>query len=213
MSTTKTPEQRVATVFELLENSSQKGHIGGKMTRLDHALRAAQLANNDGADEETTLATLLVNIGHLIPAMEQPIISHFHYDTLDRLVDVAGNASVIDHGRVGGEYLRNLGFSDKTCELIESNVLAKRYLTTIDPDYLEPADIPAGTPGASPHYSSLLSSTDMSEFEKDSLFKQKVQLAKWDAAATKATDIKPPALNTYRDMAIRNLLLSMKMLY
>ncbi|KAJ2059594.1 hypothetical protein GGI17_004296 [Coemansia sp. S146] len=210
MSTTMTPEQRVTMVFKLLESSS-KEHIAGEMTQLDHALLTAQFAKNEGADEETTLATLLVNIGHLIPAIEQRTISHYRYDSLDSLSGVAGDASVIDHGRVGGEYLRNLGFSDKTCELIESNVLAKRYLSTIKP---RPALIVDDHPVVRlRNWGGPLSSTEIQEFEKDPLFKQKVQLAKWDATATKATGAKPPTLDMYRDMAIRNLLLSIKMLY
>ncbi|KAJ2069815.1 hypothetical protein GGI08_000153 [Coemansia sp. S2] len=59
----------------------------------------------------------------------------------------------------------------------------------------------------------LLSPTEMREFEQDPLFKQKLQLAVWDVAATKTTRDKPPALDTYRDMATRNLLMSMVTLY
>ncbi|KAJ2059592.1 hypothetical protein GGI17_004294 [Coemansia sp. S146] len=208
MSTTMIPEQRVSKVFELLQTGSRKEYIGGKITRLDHALQAAHLAKNEGADEETILAALLLDIGQLSPPPEQPSNTRDKYKFEYHLTDVTGNMSDINYDRVGANYLRQLGFSNKTCELIESNVLAKHYLGTFDPTYGDGAVIVFITLKGDPP-----SPAEIQEFENDPLFQQKVQLAKWDAAATKATEVKPPALDTYRDMAIRNLLLSMKVLY
>ncbi|KAJ2082950.1 hypothetical protein GGI16_007283 [Coemansia sp. S142-1] len=63
--TTMTPEQRVSKLFELLEISGKKEHISGNMTQLDHALRVANLAKIDSADEDTTLAELILNAGKI----------------------------------------------------------------------------------------------------------------------------------------------------
>ncbi|KAJ2864385.1 hypothetical protein GGH94_002943 [Coemansia aciculifera] len=212
MSTNKTPEQRVSKVFELLQTGSRKEYIGGKITQLDHALQAAYLSKNEGADEETILAALLLNIGHLIPSTEQHSGTRDKNEATNRAFDIAGNYSASGgynyYAEFGANYLRTLGFSNKTCELIESNVMAKRYLLAKEPGYGDGAVLLFITLKGDP-----LLPTEMREFEKDSLFKQKVQLAKWDDAAAKATGVKPPVLDTYRDMAIRNLLMSMKMLY
>ncbi|KAJ2259143.1 hypothetical protein GGI01_003761 [Coemansia sp. RSA 376] len=78
---------------------------------------------------------------------------------------------------------------------------------------ITPEDLVAGVEATILMCGSPLSPTEMSEFEKDPLFKQKMQLAVWDIAATKTTGDKPPALDTYRDMAIRNMLMSMRTLY
>ncbi|KAJ2060892.1 hypothetical protein GGI17_003417 [Coemansia sp. S146] len=90
-TTTMTPEQRVSMALKLLESAGKKEYTIGKMSPLDHAFRVAQLAKNDGADEETILA-------------------------------VVGSAAV----------LRQPGFPNKTCELVEPQVSVKTYLVEAD---------------------------------------------------------------------------------
>ncbi|KAJ2756898.1 hypothetical protein GGI19_000486 [Coemansia pectinata] len=192
------PEQRVNTVFELLETASKKKHVCGETTELVNALQVTQLAKNDGADEETILAALMINIGRLIPSMEQRSIPRFIYDPMDILTEKSEISNDMDHGRVGGKYLCQLGFSKTICELIESQVLAKRYLLTVDPNFNADGYLILPFP-------LFTLPTERHVFEKDPLFKQKVQLVKWDDPAYKITETKPVALDTYRDMAIRNL--------
>ncbi|KAJ2751734.1 hypothetical protein GGI19_004291 [Coemansia pectinata] len=199
---TMSPEQRVTTLFQLLETSGKKEHIGGKMTQLDHALQAAHLAKNEGADEETILAALLVNIGQLIPPPEKSILSRYAYDSLYRLAASTGTVSAIDHGKLGAEYLRQLGFPNKTCELVESDVMARRYLLSVDPQYVIPPL--TGSVGHISYQEKSLSPTEIREFENDPLFKQKVQLRQWNPVLMRTAN-HPPALDTYCEMAIRNL--------
>ncbi|KAJ2042990.1 hypothetical protein GGI03_000957 [Coemansia sp. RSA 2337] len=213
ISTTVSLEQRVSKAFELLEDAGKKEHVGGKVTRLDHALQVAQLAKNEDADDETILAALLYDIGHLIRLQEKSSLSSYSYDPLDRLVASARNTHAIDHGRIGaksmsavdygrigGEYLRQLGFPKKTCELIESDVMARRYILTVDPQRLI---TPAVVSVVHEMYrASPLSPTEMREFEKDPLFKQKVQMRRWNYFI-KVSEDDPAPLDTYREMAIR----------
>ncbi|KAJ2017497.1 hypothetical protein GGI13_001439 [Coemansia sp. RSA 455] len=208
-TTTMTPEQRVSKVFEILKTGNKKEHVSGKMTQLDHALRVAQLAMNGDADEETVLAGLTIDIGHLItPSMVNADGDYYIYY---QVTDQAGNRSAIDHGRLGADYLRQTGFSNKTSELVESNIMAKRYLLSTGFNFqIGPND---GNIVLASMKLGLLSPTEKHDFEKDPLFKQKVQLAKWNDAAVNTTEVKPPVLDTYRDMAIKNLLMSMKTLY
>ncbi|KAJ2874813.1 hypothetical protein GGH93_002120 [Coemansia aciculifera] len=222
-ATTMTPEQRVSKVFELLETSGKKEHISGKMTQLDHALQAAHLAKSEGADEETILAALMLNTGGIsitIPKYDNLSLgdtvklnwdgrARNTSDTLDKKQTVKYPTGQIPAFFGYDRYERDdyaFGFSSKTCELVESNVLAKRYLLTTDLTFQTGANdgntVLISMKGGS------LSPTEIHEFEKDPLFRQKVQLAKWDDAAAKATGVKPPALDTYRDMAIRNLKLA-----
>ncbi|KAJ2085792.1 hypothetical protein GGI16_006725 [Coemansia sp. S142-1] len=118
------------------------------------------------------------------------------------LVDYVPNFFPVDRYEADDFYERKLGFSNKTCELVESIVLAKRYLsaanpaTEIDLLVLRGLLVKLTRPGGSDSDSGL---------EYRSLFEQKIQLIKWDDAAAKATGGKPPALDTYRDMIIRNL--------
>ncbi|KAJ2031863.1 hypothetical protein GGI03_000747 [Coemansia sp. RSA 2337] len=199
-TTTMTLEQCIYKVLELLENSGKKEHISGKMTQLDHALHVANLAMREGADEETILAGLLIDISQ-----------HDKKQAVQLPTDQVSSFIPVDRYEADDFIVRKLGFSNKTCELVESNIKAKRYLSATDPEYNgygEGAAIMFVTFRNNP-----LSPSDMRNFEMDPLFQQKVQLTKWDDAAAKVTGVKPPALDTYRDMVIRNLLMSKKTLY
>lgn len=41
------------------------------------------------------------------------------------------------HEVLGEQYLRQLGFSEKICQLVGAHVMAKRYLTAVDKDYYD----------------------------------------------------------------------------
>ncbi|KAJ2115949.1 hypothetical protein IW146_001909 [Coemansia sp. RSA 922] len=224
-TTTMTPEQGLSKLFELLEIFGKKEHISGNMPQLDHALRVANLSKIDSADEDTTLSELILNAGKItvtIPPYDNYKIGdgvEFIWSGYDR-----NTINTFDSDVVDDVIVRKLGFSNKTSELVESNILAKRYLGGMAPEGLvsiisknigvimrEILEAPIRV--TIPMWGGPLSPTEMREFEKDPLFKQKVQLAVWDIAAAKTTGDKPPALDTYRDMAIINLLMSMVTLY
>ncbi|KAJ2065235.1 hypothetical protein GGI17_000491 [Coemansia sp. S146] len=192
---TMTPEQRVTKVFELLKTGSKMQHIEGKMTQLGHSLLVAHMARNDGTDDETVLAALMIDIGHLIiPSINLANSAYFINYTI---TDSAGNISTVDHRRFGANCLRQLGFSKKMCDLIESNGLAKRYLSINSLDY-------------SPSASS--TSKESLRLQEDPLFEHKVQLAIWGYACEDMLVV-PPVLDCYRGIAIKNLLMSTKTLY
>lgn len=48
-----------------------------------------------------------------------------------------GNVGTKDHEIKGGDYAYELGFPEKTVELIKSHVDAKRYLCFVDKNYFE----------------------------------------------------------------------------
>ncbi|KAJ2752941.1 hypothetical protein GGI19_003479 [Coemansia pectinata] len=192
-TSTMTPEQRVITVFKLLENGSKKQHIDGKMTQLDQALHVAQLAKKDGVDPETVLAALFQDIGHVCPPPEGST------ETVDEDEDAS---SAFDYRMHGANYLRSLGFPKKMCELVESDVMGRRYMAAIIPMYEE--SLSSTSKESLKLQGGSLSSTEAREFEKDPLFKEKVKLVQWNDAA-KVTEDKPSALDTYRGIAFGTL--------
>ncbi|KAJ2066488.1 hypothetical protein GGI08_001844 [Coemansia sp. S2] len=204
-----TPEQRVSAMFALLANAGKKEYVGGRMLPMDHALRIAKLAKDDGADEETVLAALFFNIGHFVPSVEQRDRIHSLGPSTEKLssgLRVAGISfggspaeNTIDHGKIGAEYLRQLGFPNKTCELVESQSSARSYISTIDPTFSR--NYETQDPLLTYTVASLLNT---GKFENGPYFDPKVKLVKWEVAAAKV-DTEPPALDTYRDMAIRNI--------
>ncbi|KAJ2037050.1 hypothetical protein GGI03_003244 [Coemansia sp. RSA 2337] len=182
MSTTMTPEQRVSTVFQTLERAKNVDVTIGLTTLLDSALVVANVAKHMSADEETILAALLQDIGLFCPPPE---------NWSDNPSQSASD--------IGADYLRKFGFPKKTCELIKSEILVKRYIVTTDFVYFKVfKDSPLAGKWIAP-----LSPEEMSELEKDPLFHQKVQIRKWKAGIWNPE--LPPPLDTYRDMAIRNI--------
>ncbi|KAJ2487439.1 hypothetical protein IWW37_005238 [Coemansia sp. RSA 2050] len=199
---TMAPEQRVTTVFQLLQNASKTSYMGEEVTQLEHALQGAQLAKKDGADEATILAILLHDIGHLCPSTETCSNTSGKVWAAFHKTNVTADINEINHARLGAEYLHKLGFPEKTCELIDSHIVAKRYLSAKDPEYL--AKLSVGSKQSLKLHGGPFSSAEMREFEKDPLFKVKVQIRKWEEAA-RVPGAKTPTLDTYREMAVRSL--------
>ncbi|KAJ2039366.1 hypothetical protein GGI01_001645 [Coemansia sp. RSA 376] len=191
-TTTTTPEQRVTTLFKLLENGSNKQHIDGKMSQLDQALHVTQLVGKDGADPETLLAALFQDVGHVCPAPE----GSAEADDEDEDKDEDAK-STIDYRMRGANYLRQLGFPKKTCDLVESDVMGKRYVAALVPMYEEL--ISSASKELLKLQGGPFTPTEAQAFEKDPLFKEKVLLVNCNFAA-KVTEDKPPALETYRGL-------------
>lgn len=126
-------EETVQTLFEYIQSQGPRDY-GGRhddgecVSQLEHSLQAGYLAKKAGADDETVLAALLHDIGHFIPMYaEMPML-------------IAPNGSRVgrkSHDHFGETYLRELGFSDKICQLVGAHVMAKRYLTAIDKSYYD----------------------------------------------------------------------------
>ncbi|KAJ1863514.1 hypothetical protein LPJ73_000504 [Coemansia sp. RSA 2703] len=198
-------ERKVDMVFELLENGSKQGYIGENISQLEHALQAALRAVESQADDETVLAALLHDIGQFCSPSElhRMLVEDFGQET-SHTASGSGPVSVgvVGHEKLGGDYLRKVGFSKKVCELVESHVVAKRYLTAVYPEYY------AGLSNASKQSLKFqggpFTPEEVMAFRADPLFEQKVQLRTWDDAS-KIVNFKTPGLEAYRDMAIRHL--------
>ncbi|KAJ2550294.1 hypothetical protein EV175_004127 [Coemansia sp. RSA 1933] len=123
---------------------------------------------------------------------------------LERSSKDSGDKSVgvMGHERLGAEYLRKLGFSSKVCDLVESHVVAKRYLTAVDQQYYD--DLSNASKLSLKFQGGPFSPEDVAAFETDPLFKEKVQLRKWDDAS-KLVDLPTPDLKAYRAIAVAHL--------
>jgi phosphonate degradation associated HDIG domain protein len=94
-------------------------YFGEAVTQVEHALQVAQFAAADGAREETVLAGLLHDIGHLV------------VDTPESLADWHTDAR---HEVIGAAWLAKR-FGPQVSEPVRLHVPAKRYLCATDPGY------------------------------------------------------------------------------
>src|SRR4051794_33510456 len=96
-------------VFQLLRASAGSPYIGEAVSQLEHALQCAALARDAGGSHALVLAALLHDVGHLCAAESAPRMQ---------------GLGVLEHERVGGEYLRDAGFADEVCRLVAGHVAA-----------------------------------------------------------------------------------------
>ncbi|KAJ8661183.1 hypothetical protein O0I10_002931 [Lichtheimia ornata] len=211
MATPEACNQIVDNLFKVLVDGYKHDYIGEKISQLDHCLQAAAQAVDAGADDETVLGALLHDIGQFPIEKEQKRIM-CDASALAELdpsaVEKGGekqsiSVGVTGHERIGGQYLRRLGFSDKVAQLVEAHVAVKRYLTGKDATYYD--GLSAASKMSLKYQGGPFTPEQVKEFEQDPLFKLKVQVRQWDDAA-KVVGLKVPDLESYRDMAVNHLL-------
>src|ERR1700755_2437289 len=118
--TTEQAEKITNEIMDLYAGYGGAEYAGEKVSQLEHMVQAAQLAEEQGYDEEVILAAFLHDIGH---------ISEAGASEDGRM----GGFGIKDNEAIGPEFLREKGFSKKVARLVESHVEAKRYLTVKAP--------------------------------------------------------------------------------
>lgn len=166
-----------------------KSTPGEKVTQLEHMVQAAQLAEEEGYDEEVILAAFLHDVGHISEKA-----------TGDNEMDGYG---IKDHEAIGAEFLREKGFSKKLARLVESHVEAKRYLTVREPGYYD--QLSDASRRTLEYQGGPMTEEEAAAFEQYPLFELIVKMRKWDEQAK--IEHKPlPDLERYRDMMYRHLI-------
>ncbi|HVZ57802.1 MAG TPA: HD domain-containing protein [Chitinophagaceae bacterium] len=182
-------EAIVDEVFTLYDNFGTQDYIGEPVSQIEHMCQAAQLAEAEGYDEEVVLASFFHDIGHLCEHI-MPVSQMDGY-------------GVVDHEKLGREYLEARGFSPRIGRLVESHVLAKRYLTYKFPDYFEKLS-PASRVTLEKQ-GGVMSPEEAARFESDPLYPLFIKIREWDDRA-KVENQPLPSLKKYRDLALLHLM-------
>lgn len=175
-------------IFMLYEKFGEADYIGEPVSQLEHMCQAAQLAEEEGYDDEVILAAFFHDIGHLAEFV-MPV----------QQMDGAG---VADHEKIGADFLRAKGFSEKICRLVQSHVEAKRYLTHKFPDYYQKLS-PASKITLS-HQGGVMDEEQATQFESDELHPLYIKLRYWDDKAKEAHK-QIPDLSKYKMMVVQHL--------
>jgi phosphonate degradation associated HDIG domain protein len=176
-------------VFMLYEMYGSDDYIGEPISQLEHMLQAALLAEEGGYNEEVILATLFHDIGHLVVAIQ----------SLEKMEGVG----VVDHEKIGAQYLAQKGFSPRLCRLVQSHVKAKRYLTFKYPDYYNKLSAASKQTLVLQGGRMIETEADLFEIEPD--HKLILQMREWDDKA-KEKNIALPPLHKYQQMAVQHLM-------
>lgn len=177
----------MTTIASLFAQSGHDAYFGEPVTQLEHALQTAQLAEQARADPETVVAAFLHDIGHLLP--------------VEAGTGYMDGYGTVDHERLGADFLRQRGFSEKVAQLIENHVNAKRYLVAKSMDYfarlseasLRTLEFQGGpmTPG------------EAVRFEQHPYFNEILQMRRWDEQA-KMPGLATPDVDYYLNLCVNH---------
>jgi [1-hydroxy-2-(trimethylamino)ethyl]phosphonate dioxygenase len=157
-------------VVALLAEAGLRAY-GESVTQLSHALQCGALARRDRADDEVVVAALLHDVGHLVERDEDRPERH--------------------HG-TGGAALVKPFVPARVAWLIEHHVIAKRYLCTVDPRYVEQL-----SPASRRSYAAQgarLGPEEQLGLETLPWFADAVRLRRWDDAAKVPGAASPPLI-------------------
>src|SRR4029077_16253936 len=95
----ETPEETAEMIISLYHQYGNEDYIGEPVSQIEHMCQCAQLAEEGGFDDEVILAAFFHDIGHLL----EHVMPAGQMDGF----------GVVDHEKLGAEYLDQKGFSER----------------------------------------------------------------------------------------------------
>ena len=163
----ETPEEIAETIIGLYEEYGSDDYIGEPVSQLEHMHQAANLARKAGYPNDVILAAFFHDIGHFCE----------HVINVQRM----DGFGVVDHEKLGADFLRSKGFSEKIARLVQHHVQAKRYLTFKSPAYYD--QLSEASRATLSFQGGMMTEKEANAFEADPLFDLYIQLRKWDEQA------------------------------
>ena len=159
--------QIVDEIMGLYNNYGNQDYIGEPVSQIEHMCQCAQLAEKENYDDEVILAAFFHDIGHLCEHIME--------------VDFMDDFGIIDHEKIGGDYLNSKGFSKRITKLVASHVEAKRYLTFKNPAYYE--KLSEASKSTLNFQGGRMNETEAKDFEREEWFTLYITLRGWDEKA------------------------------
>jgi 2-amino-1-hydroxyethylphosphonate dioxygenase (glycine-forming) len=185
----RSAQQTVNEIFDLYQQYGSEDYIGEPVSQVEHMCQAAELAEAEGYPEDVILAAFFHDIGHFCEHI-MPV----------QQMDGFG---IVDHEKLGADFLRSKGFSENIASLVQNHVQAKRYLTYHSSSYYE--QLSEASKKTLEFQGGVMTANEAAVFEADPLFDLHIKLRKWDEKAKLENKPMPP-IQKYKDMAVRHLL-------
>lgn len=179
-------KQVIAEVFGLYDRFGDSDYIGEPVSQIEHMSQAAQLAMAEGFDDEVVLAAFFHDIGHICAERAENM----------------GGFGVVSHERLGADYLRRAGFSERMARLVEYHVQAKRYLTLKEAGYYE--HLSEASRRTLEYQGGVMTEAEAEAFEQDPLCAVSLRMRQWDELA-KEMHVPVIDLAVLKDKAVRLL--------
>ena len=178
----------VEEIVELYQTHGSNEYAGEKVSQMEHMVQAAQLAKEGGYDDEIVLAAFLHDIGHICAVS---------YITTDM-----SGFGVMNHEKIGANFLRKRGFSERIARLVENHVSAKRYLTFKYPEYYE--GLSEASKKTLEFQGGRMNYDEAMLFEQDDLFEEFIAMRRWDELA-KEENLPLQPISYFKDLMITYL--------
>jgi len=185
------PPPTVARLKQLFDEHGGELYGGEAVTQLEHALQAAQLAQQQSRPASEIVAALLHDAGHLLHDLGE--------DCAERGIDDS-------HERAGAAWLADeAGFVQAVTEPIRLHVPAKRFLCAVDADYhallSEPSKLSLSLQGGP------FNEAEVAAFRETPYSGAAVRLRGWDDQA-KQPGLNTPPLEHFLELVAPSMLVS-----
>jgi len=194
--------ESINIVFNLYRNFGDNDYIGEKVTQLEHALQCAhQAALEYPENNHIILGAFLHDIGHLLSLHNEQNVNNKLFECKNKSLNGLG---LVDHENIGADFLEKMGFPKSITSLGRNHVLAKRYLITNTPDYLE--NLSEASKETFKMQGGILSSSEKQSFEDiegNDIF---IRMRHWDDMAKNTNFKYLNGINYYEKMALETLI-------
>lgn len=187
----ETIQQSVAEIMDMYKKFGNEDYVGEPVSQIEHMCQCAEFAREAGSSDELILAAFLHDIGHLY-ALAFPEVEVKYMDGF----------GIVDHEKIGGEYLLSKGFAPSIAKMVASHVEAKRYLTYSDSNYYNL--LSDASKKTLEFQGGKMTETEALAFEADPLHTNYIVLRKWDEMA-KVVNMPLPEMSYYEAMMIKHL--------
>lgn len=167
MKQTINTEQVSDEILFLFEKYGDEDYDGEPVSQTSHMIQCAMQALNENAGTELVIGAFLHDIGHLLRHQQK--------------TEAMGSYGVINHEGIGADYLRDKGFSERVCAVVEKHVDAKRYLVATNPEYK--AKLSLASLQTLQWQGGAMNEREEAAFEKHPFFKDILRVRLWDEKA------------------------------
>ena len=184
----------IEQIADLFASEGASEYLGEPVTQAAHMLQAAQLAEQEGADDALIAAALLHDVGHFAGAISGQQLM----DGTDNRHS-GGFKGVVPpelHSHAGADWLAQW-FGPEVTEPVRLHVAAKRYLCAVEPGYAKTLSAASvytlGVQGGP------MSGAELDEFATSPCARDACRLRRWDDGA-KDPDVAAPPFEHFRPL-------------
>ncbi len=176
-------------IISYLISNGGSEYIGEPVTKYEHSLQSAMIAEEMGLTDDLVIAALLHDIGHILEASSD-------MNSMDGF-------GIKDHEKIGADYLKGKGFSKRIHECVLNHVPAKRYLCYAETEYYN--QLSEASKKTLEFQGGMMTEAEASQFKNNPYFEEIITIRIIDEQAKKENIVCTPIKN-YRNKIIFHLI-------